>query len=262
MSEPTYLFIDGGHLRRNYTDTVRRWFGSDGEIRIDTVKTTFSAHKCFYYDSIDDIPHDGERLADCEARVRKQEEVFNRIQSIYGTHVRLGSMTGTRKNKRQKQVDILLAVDVMNHAARRNMGRAVLLTGDQDFKPLVQSVVDMGLFIHVAGDIRHTSRDLAHAADHYEPLTMTRYHQWSARALQTKFPIPIKCIQLLDARGQKKIKKGTIDGEPAECWCGPDTCQVTIQQPRDDDALLTVQFTEVDRLLLFCEMEFGKVEWE
>ncbi len=52
------------------------------------------------------------------------------------------------------------------------MNRVTLLTGDLDFKPLVQSLVDMGLHVEVAGDARHTSTDLADAADSYRPLSL------------------------------------------------------------------------------------------
>lgn len=34
----TYLFIDGGYLQRNYADSVRPWFGTDGEIDFQQVK--------------------------------------------------------------------------------------------------------------------------------------------------------------------------------------------------------------------------------
>ena len=39
----TYLFIDGGHLRRNYAETVRSWFGSEGEIDFGQIKDGSSA---------------------------------------------------------------------------------------------------------------------------------------------------------------------------------------------------------------------------
>ena len=72
---------------------------------------------------------------------QKQEMELNRIRKVYGTHVRLGSLTGIEKKRRQKEVDILLAVDMMNHAVRQNMTRAVLLSGERDFKPLIESLV-------------------------------------------------------------------------------------------------------------------------
>jgi hypothetical protein len=52
-------------------------------------------------------------------------------------------MTGEKpKNARQKQVDVHLAVDMINHAVRQNLKRASLLTGDLDFKPAIKGVND------------------------------------------------------------------------------------------------------------------------
>src|SRR5262245_9289366 len=121
MDEQTYLFVDGGHLRRHYPQTAQRWFGDEARLEVRQVKEKLQATKCFYYDCVDDIQGENESQESFEIRLREQEAQFAKIQEIYATHVQLGSMTGTRKNKRQKQVDILLAVDMLNHAFRRNM---------------------------------------------------------------------------------------------------------------------------------------------
>ena len=41
-----------------------------------------------------------------------------------------------RKKLRQKKVDVLLAVEALDHAFRGNMSRAYLIAGDLDFAPL------------------------------------------------------------------------------------------------------------------------------
>src|SRR5881409_2788863 len=117
----TYLFIDGGYLQKHYAESVQRWFGEDAEIDFNQVKGSFHAQKCFYYDCLDDIRGEGEDKASFVKRITRQENSFNKIREVVGTHVRLGSLTGTAKHKRQKKVDILLAVDMMNHASRKNL---------------------------------------------------------------------------------------------------------------------------------------------
>jgi|SRR5262249_8687979 len=137
-----YLFVDGRYLRADYSRTIREWFGNDGEIDFVQVKNHFGADKMFYYDCLDDQQHPGESASDFASRVAKQEEEFNKIQRISGSHIRLGSITGTKRNKRQKKVDILLAVDMMKHAVRQNMSTAILLAGDRDFQPVVDLPAD------------------------------------------------------------------------------------------------------------------------
>lgn len=260
MQEHTYLFIDGGHLRRNYTATVQRWYGNEGAIELKLVKDSFGANKCFYYDCVDDICGEQEGQLDFEARVAREEAFFDAIQEIPGTHVRLGSMTGTRKNKRQKQVDILLAVDALNHAVRRNMNRVILLTGDQDFKPVVQSLVDMGLFVSVAGDARHTSKDLARSADYYQRLSLANYHEWTTATLRSNYSTPTKTVQSAAPGGYAAIKKGTVGGIPAELYRGGPPDYIILQ--RNPQGFVQVAFNNLERLTLFCEIDLGEVAWD
>jgi uncharacterized LabA/DUF88 family protein len=252
------MFVDGGHLGRHYSDAMLKWCGTEGELDLDRLRTFYGAHKCFYYDCVDDIPRKGEDDRACDERVAKQELRLSKIQRLEATHVRLGSVTGTRKNKRQKQVDILLAVDMLNHAVRANMAKAILITGDQDFKPLVDALVDMGLHVHLFGDHRHTSRDLADAADFYRPLHLTQYHEFSSEKFKRAHPIPGWSTMGPEPPQLPLLKAGSIAGEKAALY------------RRDDGFLAYFAFRDVyvgsffrdeNVLCKFCEVEFGPVEW-
>lgn len=106
-----YLFIDGAHLRIAYEQVVREFFGEAGEIDYVQLLRATSSQKGFLYDCIDDLRRDGETEAQLEERVGQQERAFQRIQALPYYHVKLGQLSGSRKKKRQKKVDILLAVD-------------------------------------------------------------------------------------------------------------------------------------------------------
>ncbi|NES70664.1 MAG: NYN domain-containing protein, partial [Okeania sp. SIO2D1] len=129
-------------------DSTSKWFGNEVEndnINIDfnAIKIFFNAQKVFYYDYIDRIQGKYEEKIDFEERVSQQKDYFNQIRSLEEYHVKLGNLT----KKGQKEVHILLTVDMMNHAIRNNMTKAVLLSGDKDFKPLVESLVNMGMIV-------------------------------------------------------------------------------------------------------------------
>jgi len=256
MPEHTYLFIDGGHLRNYYAESVRKWFGEDGQINFDALKTQMGAHKCFYYDCLDDIRRSNETEVEFEARQMKQEMELNRIRNVHGTHVRLGSLAGNEKTRRQKEVDILLAVDMMNHAVRQNMTRAVLLSGDRDFKPLIESLVQMGLFVIVAADFRHISNELARAADGYREIKFHDYHTWSAPHLRNKFPIPSLGGGTPDLSGWFLLKTGTIGGISSDLYQSSDNYLVLHKR---SDSVVHAQSAELERLTLFCELEFGNI---
>src|SRR5271170_1987248 len=138
MTDDTYLFIDGEYLRRRMNDAVQKVFLWDGEINFYSLKSSASAKRVFYYDCIDDEQKPAETKTECEQRVAAQEARFNKIGELNGVHVRYGSLKGSGKKRRQKEVDVLLAVDMLTHGYDGNMGRAVLIAGDLDFRPVVE----------------------------------------------------------------------------------------------------------------------------
>jgi uncharacterized LabA/DUF88 family protein len=255
MSDQTYLFIDGGHLDHYYIETMQKWSGTDGALDYVSIQAQLGASKCFYYNCVDDIKSDKEDDTAFHKRVASQEERFKTIQRVQNTHVRLGSMTGTRKNKRQKQVDILLAIEMLNHAARGNMSKAALVTGDQDFKPLVESLVGMGLHVTVLGDYKHTSQDLADAADYFRPLTLYTYHQWSLGKFKNAYPIPGKSIGGGEFAPENLRKTGIANGKKVEIFRYGGTSFVA--RIPGDEAYFLCDFPDEGRLTRFCEIEFG-----
>lgn len=179
MNDVIYIFIDAGYLKRAYQDTVRRIFGDHFEINYFQIKNGFNARRAFYYDCIDDIKKVGESDADFQTRVQKQEEYLDSIDALEGFHVRRGHLARGRMNQ-QKEVDVLLAVDMMNHAFSRNMTKAVLISGDRDFRPVVQSVAGTGTYVEVMYRRETGSKDLGRAADMVSYLDLVTLVSWTA----------------------------------------------------------------------------------
>lgn len=169
VPEPmTYLFADAGYLRKCYEPFASRWFsGFVPKIDFTALMRLVEAKKCFYYDC---PPHRRDTESDSDY-ITKAEPFFSnieRIRSTQNTHVWLGATVGKRgKRARQKEVDVKLAVDAMSHAVRGNMGRAVILAGDRDFRPLVEALVNLGLFVWVAGERPSVADELRMTADHF-----------------------------------------------------------------------------------------------
>jgi uncharacterized LabA/DUF88 family protein len=261
MLEPAYLFIDGGHLRAHYGRTVREWFGSNGAIDFEKLKVKMEAVKLFYYDSVDDEPRRGEDEATARERIARQRMMLDSVQEMVGSHVREGSMTGP-KHRRQKEVDILLAVEMMNHAIRKNMSRVVLLAGDRDFRPVVDSLVQMGTFVVVVGDKAHVSRELVKAADSSILLTFDNYFELSARSLQAEYPLPVS--------NQIRYSNGFYEGTPVAQGELADGRIVIISVPQmyrayvptgDSVNAYTFDFKDAGRLKLYIKLRFGEVNW-
>ena len=152
IRETIYIFIDARNFRKYFEETTAKWGGEPANINYQGISTAYGAKKAFFYDCINDIRNQGETDDQFRARLAQQEAEFAKISSLQNTHVRLGSMSGTYKNRRQKGVDIALAVDTLRHAERRNMDTCLLISGDGDFRPLVEALVEMGLSAWVLGD--------------------------------------------------------------------------------------------------------------
>ena len=71
------------------------------------------------------------------------------------------------KGKGSKRVDISLATDMLSHAFRKNYDVAVLVAGDEDYMPLVESVMAEGKRVVLWFVENGLSPDLRRKADHY-----------------------------------------------------------------------------------------------
>ncbi len=71
---------------------------------------------------------------------------------------------GNGERYRQKQVDILLAIDMIKLALKGKIQQIILITGDSDFVPAVQFVKEEGILVH----LRHAesySKELSQTCD-------------------------------------------------------------------------------------------------
>jgi uncharacterized LabA/DUF88 family protein len=242
LPEPAYLFIDAGHLRECFNLAMRQWFDRESEVDCEKLKTRVRAFKLFYYDCLDDIQRSGEAAKAFKDRVEQQQEQFDRIRSILGAHVRLGSLAGSsQKRRRQKGVDIQLAVDMMNHAIRQNMKRAVLLTGDADFKPLVESMIQ-----------------LVRAADASELLAFDEYFNLAPNELREEFPVPKKRT-IVYQKGYYEgplIATGKIGGSQVLI---SRTDQYNAYIPTAEKQAYVLSHSDWQRLKLYIQIQFPDV---
>ncbi len=69
---------------------------------------------------------------------------------------------------------------MMNHAFSRNMTKAILISGDRDFRPVVQSVAGTGTYVEVMYRRETGSKDLGRAADMVSYLDLVTLVSWTA----------------------------------------------------------------------------------
>ena len=111
-------------------------------------------------------------------RYSTQRRFFNTLDRLPRYTVRLGRLArrGVDANGRpryeQKRVDILLGVDMVQLAAKRNIQEAVLLAGDSDFIPAVTAAKSEGVVVKLFHGERPHS-DLWQEADERTRITQS-----------------------------------------------------------------------------------------
>lgn len=148
------FFIDGGYLAK----VLRNSFG---EPRIDYLKLSeklcedSERLRTYYYNCMpyqSDPPTPGERV-----RFSRMDKFLFTIRRLPRFEVRLGKLSRIGGQFVQKRVDILLAVDLVRMSWDKQIGTALLLTGDSDFVPAVQAAKDAGVLTQL-----YYSKDAVH----------------------------------------------------------------------------------------------------
>lgn len=108
---------------------------------------------------------------------RDLKQYWEFVEKQFDTDLRFGELRG--KPRRQKGVDVLLAVDMLSACFRQVFDVAVLVAGDADFVPLIHEVRRHGVTVVVAGVKDTTARELQTAADRFVPLDSASCPAWS-----------------------------------------------------------------------------------
>lgn len=143
-----YLFVDGGCLRAALKSMSKNIIGDENALKIRFEPFASGHQKTFWYDAVPARDHQ-ETQSDYDLRVEASYEEFNLIKSLDRFHVSLGEIKGHGRNRRQKQVDVRLTVDMLMHTFRGNMHEATLLAGDDDFIPLLEALVREGMMVRI-----------------------------------------------------------------------------------------------------------------
>jgi len=166
-----YLFIDAGYLRKAF-QAVCAAVGVAAPARMhwdlwpapNYMGSGPTITRTFYYDA-PPPQAPGEAESEYASRLIAFEEECGLLASKDCWFVSSGYIRGRGKRARQKAVDIQIAVDMMSHSVRGNMSEAILLTGDLDFKPVVDAVVALGTKVTLWCEPKSASEELLRAAD-------------------------------------------------------------------------------------------------
>ena len=256
--DETYLFIDGEYIRTIYREAMQRFWGLDGDLEPARLRYTGMSFRTYFYDSIDDAKREGESEAVFQSRVAAQEQFFNEIRAVSGFHARLGSVTG-KKKRRQKEVDVLLAVDMLTHGLGGNMKKAILLAGDLDFRPIVETLVQRGVFVEVWFEKRSAAKELYGAADSGREIPFSELYSRSRESFIKTHPLPHRISGDSIPPGEP-IKRGKLGTSTARLFHSDNCYRLWVEPFSGTSLKITVpDLTHIERLM---EMEYEPIVWD
>ncbi len=199
-------------MRGRLKNVSQKFYGAR-EFKIDFKKLVSGFTKVFYYDALP-VREQNETEDAYAQRIKPQKDLLDAASGVDRIHVYEGDARRRRKaGLEQKKVDVMIAVDMLTHTFRRNMHQATLLTGDNDFKPLVDALVHEGMFVTLWYPPDETSKELLDSADARRPLGLLQLQELLINSDQREFGIPMRVNKHPNDEPGTRIREWMIDGK-------------------------------------------------
>lgn len=214
MEKITYAFIDGGYVRERLDAAMKEVFGVPGDLAPEAIAPDY-AFKVYFYDCIDEVKRDSESEPQFEARRDAQKEMISRIRSRPGMHLSPGTLSRGRR-RTQKEIDVLLTVEMLTHGFNKNMTHAIFVAGDLDFRPVVEALVGIGVFVNLWYEKRSIAEGLIDAADLGSELNWHALYGWNTAAFQAKHHPPAHSMEHAPVITAESARVGYSEGRSVE----------------------------------------------
>jgi len=253
----TYVFIDGNYVRKAIDVAMNEVFAVPGDLAPDEIGPS-NSFRTYFYDCLDDLKRASETEAEFRSRVDAQNESFERTRP--GLHLRLGTLKGGRR-RMQKEVDVLLAVDMLTHGFNRNMTHAILISGDLDFRPVVETLVRSGVFVEVWYEKRTGAKELPGAADFGTEITWETLYRWNTESFKSIHRQPAHKREHQPILHEVYVASGKCQDQNAELIKAPGRGPFILHVERPDGVHW---FEHDDRQILerYIAMLYGAIQWK
>ena len=150
MAEKAAVFIDGGYLNKI---NVRK-YKLDYQKMIDSLLGGMELWRSYYYNC---PPYRSSSPSEEDKeRYNRTMSFYNRLQKISRMTVRLGKLKFRGDDKvggpifEQKQVDLMLGLDIASVCLSGKVELVILLSGDGDMLPAVKTAKDENIIVRLA----------------------------------------------------------------------------------------------------------------
>lgn len=167
--EKAAVLIDNYYLRKEVLDNHA---GMSGRFRLDYEK--FSDKLC------KDIEVSRFRTYIYDCQFKKEENFFKSLNLQNSFEIRLGEFKYKDNGEiSQKQVDVMIAMDMIQLSLKNKVQHIILISSDSDFIPAVKFVKEEGVKIHLRPAPKDMKSDLAISCDTRSPLDNTLLVEWT-----------------------------------------------------------------------------------
>ena len=171
--ERVVIFVDGEYVRKIF---MKNGYRNNIPKLIDTMLaiTGFDRQRLlrtYFYTS---PPYQGNTPTDDEkARYSGFQRFISYLKKQDSITVRLGRLEKRGDDYKQKMVDVLLSIDLVDLSAKSKMTEAILVAGDSDFVPAVKHAKSNGVRVMLfhSADENEYHKNLWQEADIRHPIT-------------------------------------------------------------------------------------------
>ncbi len=145
--EKASVFIDGGYLNRilnNFGDSGQLDYLIFSDLISDIVKV--KRLRTYYYHCLPLIKSNNK---EDEKRYSKMQLFITSLKRLPRFEVKLGKLQFIGGKFRQKMIDVLLSLDLVNISFDKQIEQAIIIAGDADFIPAIKKAKDCGVIVHL-----------------------------------------------------------------------------------------------------------------
>ncbi len=148
----TAVFLDGAYLDK-VCEVHFRGVRVDYKRIVDEIVVNEDLLRVYYYHCLPYVSTSPTK--DEEIRLQKKKRYFTAISNLPRFEVRLGRLAfrGSSQAQKpifiQKGVDVMMAVDMVQLAATRQVEHIVIITADSDFIPAIKAVKEHGVITSI-----------------------------------------------------------------------------------------------------------------
>ncbi len=151
------IFIDGSNLYHGMKDILGQ-VAIDYQSLINMLVKNRNLIRTYYYTPVIN-------RGEAEEQYRSQQRFLTYLADIPYFEVKFGILVRQGEVLVEKSIDVKLAVDMVKYAAMNQYDVAILVSGDGDYTPAVETVKEMGKHVECAFFPQETSSQLKQIVD-------------------------------------------------------------------------------------------------